>query len=429
VYAVTALPFSEIGTLWGGSTLTGRPDIPKLAKPQWTNIFRKDKLFSSMVLKNQSDAQRSVEAFSGGANRITYLFSFDYDYGNFPSEISLYLDGIFNEKKPFVSMLWLTPDGREIKLKSMAAESSSFYDFETSVNVRRTLSKSPNMEKWWNFTQIDTTPTFYLLFADPEKDSAQVVRGKYQLQMEVITFEEDSDVNAELILLGHTYGLAGTDYLRRDLIVPLLWGMPFALLIGLVGSVLTTVLSMVLAAASAWFGGWVDDLVQRITEVNLILPILAIAVLAVAFMGVSVWTVLVVIMLLNVFGTPLKSFRAALLQIKDAPYIEAARAYGAGNWRIILHYMVPKIIPVLVPQLIILIPSFVFLEATLGLFNISTGLPTWGTIIYQGLTRGAMFGSRYWVVQPIVLLLLTGFAFSLLGFALEQVLNPRLREK
>jgi len=91
--------------------------------------------------------------------------------------------------------------------------------------------------------------------------------------------------------------------------------------------------------------------------------------------------------------------------------------------------MVPKIIPVLVPQLIILIPSFVFLEATLGLFNITTGLPTWGTIIYQGLTRGAMYGSRYWVVQPIILLLLTGFAFALLGFALEQVLNPRLREK
>lgn len=429
VYAVTALPYSEIGTLWGRSTLTGRPEIPKLAKPQWTNIFRKEKLFSSLVLNNQSDAQRTAGEFSGGAQVITYQYSFDYDYGDFPSEISLYLDGVFTEKKPFVSMLWQTPDGREIKLKSMAAESSSIYDFETSVNVRRTLSKNPNLEKWWNFTKIDTTPTFYLLFADPEKDSPQVVRGNYQLQMEVIAFEEDSDVNAELILLGHTYGLAGTDYLRRDLIVPLLWGMPFALLIGLVGSVLTTVLSMVLAAVSVWFGGWVDDLVQRITEVNLILPVLAIAVLAVAFLGVSVWTILVIIMLLNVFGTPLKSFRAALLQIKDAPYIEAARAYGAGNWRIILRYMVPKIIPVLVPQLIILIPSFVFLEATLGLFNITTGLPTWGTIIYQGLTRGAMYGSRYWVVQPIILLLLTGFAFALLGFALEQVLNPRLREK
>lgn len=429
VYAVVALPYSEIGEMWGRSTLTGRPEIPKTAKPQWTNIFRKEKLFSSLILKNQSDAQRTAQTYSGGAQVITYQFSFDYIYGDFPSEISLYLDGIFTEKKPFVSMKWFTPDGREIKLKSMAAESNSIYDFETSLNIRRMVDKNPSWESWWNFTRVDTTPIHYALFAAPDKLTPEVAQGKYQLEMEVTTFEEDSDVNAELILLGHSYGLAGTDYLRRDLIVPLLWGMPFALLIGLVGSVLTTVLSMVLAAVSVWFGGWVDDLVQRITEVNLILPILAICVLAVAFIGVSVWTVLIIIMLLNVFGTPLKSFRAALLQIKDAPYIEAARAYGAGNWRIILRYMVPKIIPVLVPQLVILIPSFVFLEATLGLFNITTGLPTWGTIIYQGLTRGAMYGSRYWVVQPIALLLLTGFAFSLLGFALEQVLNPRLREK
>lgn len=429
IYAVTALPYSEIGGQWGRTTLTGKPIVPKLAKPEWTNFFRKEKLSSSIVLDSQSDANRTVQSFSDGAQQITYVFSFDFDYKDFPSEIYLYLNGVFEEKKPFVALKWLTPDGREIKLKNLAAEDSSIYDFETSMNVRRVLSKNPNLEKWWNFTKIDTTPTYYMLFADPEKDTPQVVRGPYQLQLEVTTFEENSDVNAELVLLGQVYGLAGTDFLRRDLIVPLLWGMPFALLIGLVGSVLTTMLSMILAAVSVWFGGWVDDLVQRVTEINLILPILAIAVLAVAYLGISVWTILVIITLLNVFGMPLKSFRAALLQIKDAPYIEAARAYGSSSWRIILRYMVPKIIPVLVPQLIILIPGFVFLEATLGLFNITTGLPTWGTTIYQGLTKGAMYGSRYWVVQPIFLLLLTGFAFALLGFALEQVLNPRLREK
>ena len=91
-----------------------------------------------------------------------------------------------------------------------------------------------------------------------------------------------------------------------------------------------------------------------------------------------------------------------------------------------MKYMVPRIIPVLVPQLVILIPSFVFLEATLGLFNISTGLPTWGTVIYQGATKGALYGSRYWVLGPLILLLLSGFAFSLCGSALEKILNPRL---
>ena len=81
------------------------------------------------------------------------------------------------------------------------------------------------------------------------------------------------------------------------------------------------------------------------------------------------------------------------------------------------------------PQLVILVPSFVFLEATLGLFNINTGLPTWGTVIYQAMTKGAMYGSRFWVLEPLALLLLTGVAFALFGSALERLLNPRLLEK
>lgn len=83
----------------------------------------------------------------------------------------------------------------------------------------------------------------------------------------------------------------------------------------------------------------------------------------------------------------------------------------------------------MVPQLVVLIPSLVFLEATLGLFNINTGFQTWGTVIFLALSRGAMFSSRYWVLQPIALLLLTGLGFSMFGFALERILNPRLAEK
>ena len=115
--------------------------------------------------------------------------------------------------------------------------------------------------------------------------------------------------------------------------------------------------------------------------------------------------------------------------MKSAPYIEAAQAYNASNRRIIFYYLLPRIIPILVPQLITLIPSYVFLEATLGLFNIKSNYPTWGTVIYQALTRGAMWGSSYWVLEPLAMLLLTGLAFAMLGYALERILNPRLQGK
>jgi len=150
--------------------------------------------------------------------------------------------------------------------------------------------------------------------------------------------------------------------------------------------------------------------------------------LAYAFLGIDLWVVLTVVVLLNVFGMPTKNFRAAFLQIKDATYIEAAQTYGASSWRIISKYLVPRIIPVMIPQMVVLIPGFVFLEATLGLFNINSGYPTWGTVIYQALTHGALYNSRFWVLEPLALLLLTSLAFSMLGIALERILNPRLVE-
>lgn len=354
---------------------------------------------------------------------------FDYDYADFPTEVILYLEGEFLEKRPFISLTWITPDGREIKTKSVSAERFVNFAWDKNLNVGRLVSDNPNWERWFNFGQVNTTPPFYVLFADPFASQPQILPGAYQLKVQALLFEADADVKAELVLLGQVYGAAGTDFLRRDLTVPLLWGMPFALAVGLAGALLTTLLAVLLAAGGVWLGGWVDGLIQRLTEANMVLPVLAVSVLAYAMFGIDLWVILGAIVLLNVFGTPAKTFRAAFLQVKEAPYIEAARAYGVGNTRMILTYLVPRIVPVLVPQLVALIPGFVFLEATLGLFNIKSDYPTWGRIIYEGLSRGALYGSRFWVLEPLTLLLLTALAFAMLGTALERILNPRLLEK
>lgn len=430
LYAVIALPYKQIGESWNRSTLTGRTDVPKLARPAWFDLFAREKSLSTFTMNEQSqNIVRFEKPLQNGGKQISIVYLFDYPYVDFPTELNLYLKGTFDQKTPFASVKWITPDGREFNLKGFSTGKQRTFDFNENIPARRLVSQNKNWEQWFNFTRIFPTPNFHLLFADPNAESPRVLNGLYQLRITGITFEDASDISSELVLLGHIYGLAGTDYLRRDLSIPLFWGMPFALIIGLFGSLATSILSMVLAATGVWFGGWVDDLIQRLTEVNLVLPILMISVLAYAYLGISIWTIFIIVILLNVFGAPLKSFRSVLLQIREAPYIEAARAYGAGSYRIIMKYMVPRIIPVLVPQLVILIPSFVFLEATLGLFNISTGLPTWGTTIYQGAMKGALYGSRYWILAPLTLLMISGFAFSLCGSALEKILNPRLLDE
>ncbi len=430
IVALTVYPYQQIGSQWNTERLTGQARIPRLAQPEWFNVFRREKLLSVAVFDEAHPAVTRVEeTLSNGWTQADITYLIDYPYDGFPQEMYIYFDSEFLEKRPFVSLTWITPDGREIELKSASVDSSLNYIFKDVINAQTFVFKNPNWQKWFNFEQIDTTPSFYVLFADPAADTPRVVKGTYQLKLSGLLFEPDSELNAELVLLGQVYGIAGTDYLRRELIVPLIWGMPFALVFGLTGAFVTTILAMLTSATGVWFGGWVDSLIQRLTEANMILPVLAISVLAYALLGLDLWVILGIIILLNVFGTPAKTFRSAFLQIKEASYIEAARAYGAGNSRIIMRYLIPRIMPILIPQLVTLIPSFVFLEATLGLFNIKSTYPTWGRIIYQGLSNGALYGSRFWVLEPIAPLLLTGLAFSILGIALERILNPRLLEK
>lgn len=427
IYAVFALPYETIGEEWGRSVFTGQPERPKLAKPGWINWFRSKDYLSTVKLSTATlQDGKTVTTVSEDVSQITYRLSFDYDYQDFPSEVMLYLEGFYTKTKPFVNVEWITPDNRSISLKGMSAGVRLPINFETQLPVNRLLAGNDNWKDWFVVGTNYPTPAYRLLFADPFGAKATLLPGTYQLIITATTFEKNSDVQADLYLFGQVYGMAGTDYYRRDLMVPLLWGMPFALIIGLLGSISTALISMLAAAAGAWYGGWVDNLVQRISEINLVLPVLAISVLAYAFLGAPIWSVIGVIILSTAFGAPTRNFRAAFLQIRSSPYIEAAEAYGASDFRIVSKYMMPRILTSLIPQIILLIPSFVFLEATLGLFNISSDYPTWGKVIYQALTKGAWFGSRYWVVQPLVLLMLTGLGFAMFGFALERILNPKL---
>ncbi len=160
------------------------------------------------------------------------------------------------------------------------------------------------------------------------------------------------------------------------------------------------------------------------------LPLLPILIMVGTFYSRSIWLLLGVTILLSIFGGGIKTYRAIFLQIRESPYVEAAQAYGAGDIRIVFHYLVPRIIPVLIPQLVTLIPSYVFLEASLAVLGLGDPLlPTWGKVIQDAQSNGALYkGLYYWVLEPAGLLMATGLGFAMVGFALDRVFNPRLRE-
>ncbi len=432
IYAIIAYPYKEIGRKFYTEAVTGKISAPRNAPPQWTNWLRKEKLPETLKLSSQDGTiEKIVKQNEDGTKNITFLANIDYAFTSFPQDILLYFDSTFEEKRPFLSSVWKTPDGREFNLKNVSIESDSPIYLSDLVNVRIGLRKNPGIEDWFVVEDPGMMPGFYLLMADPNSKEPAALPGKHTLEISALTFEADTDIDVDMQILGQVYGLAGTDALRRDLIIPLLWGMPFALAIGITGAVITTFAALILSAVGTWRGGWLDNLIQRMTEVNMILPVLAIGILVFALYGINLYLILGAIIILGIFGSPTKTFRSAFLQVKEEPYLESARAYGSSNSRIVFRYMIPRIFPLVIPQLVILIPTFVFLEATLAIFNVfDPYYPTWGKTIHEAISRGAWWGgSHYWVLEPIALLLLAGFGFSLLGTTLERILSPRLQDR
>ena len=357
---------------------------------------------------------KEVTPVTEGMTEITLSFPFDYAYSAFPQDLHVYFEAQYDEKRPLLSLTWLTPDGREIEIASFPIPKAHVYRLSLDEKLQRKLGKRHPHRA---------------LFTDPAAETTVPLQGSYELRVSAMVFEEGSDVDAEFILYGQVYGWAGTDDRRRDLTLALLWGAPVALAFGLLAAVGATISNVTIAAVGVWFGGWVDGLIQRITEVNMVLPFLPISIMVYLLYSKSFWAVLGGTVLLSVFGSGIKNYRAIFLQVRDAPYIEAARAYGASDRRIILRYLIPRISAAVVPQLVILIPSYVFLEAALAYLGVSDPVfPTWGKLI-AARRLGSVFADGYHIeLAPIALLVLTGLAFVMVGLALERIFEPRLRE-
>lgn len=413
VYAMVKIPYQEAIRLWRGGEEVWYQN-PKFAPPAWINLFSSKKYSESFAVRT-SDGSMAKEVTLGAedTSTMTISYTFDYSYDYYPQDLILYLTSTYKEKQPFLSAEWLTPDGRKIRIVNTALSRKQTYRFSQDAKLKTRLKAK------------DVIPA---LFSDPE--TGELLRGEYQLLITGATFEPDSDINVEFVSHGQVYGLAGTDQARRDLVVPLLWGAPIALAFGLIASLGTSVLTMVIAALGTWYGGWIDELIQRITEINLVLPFLSILIMIGTFYSRSIWVILGATILLSIFTGAIKGYRSIFVQVKESMYIEAARAYGASNPRIVFLYLIPRMIPLLIPGLVSSVPAFVFLEASLAVLGLGDPvLPTWGKIIEDANSNGALYrGYYYWILEPATLLMITGLGFAMLGFALDRIFNPKLRD-
>lgn len=224
--------------------------------------------------------------------------------------------------------------------------------------------------------------------------------------------------------LAHPFG---TDANGRDLLSRIIWGARVSVTIGFGAVALSTLLAVSVGVASGYFGGWLDLTVQRVVDVWISFPALVLLVSLVAILGPGLWSTTVVLGVLLAPGTS-RVVRSAVLAMRELPYVESARCAGAGHLRIVRSHVLPNVSAAIIVLATTQLGAAILAESTLSFlgYGVPPPFPTWGSML-SGTGRAYMIQSPWLSVWPGLAISAAVFGFNMLGDALRDVLDPRLR--
>ncbi len=221
----------------------------------------------------------------------------------------------------------------------------------------------------------------------------------------------------------------GTDDNGRSVLTMLIWGARISLFVGLMATVISMVIGTVIGLLSGYFSGWFGAVLFRFTEWVLVIPFLPLAIILATVLGRSLLNIVIVIGVTSWPGTALL-IRSQVLTVKERPYLERSRALGAGHGHQIRRHVLPNVMPLVFANTTLTVAAAILTETTLSFLGL--GDPTrvsWGSMLDDAYSVGAMTTGSWWFfIPPGVCVVLVVLAFTLAGQALEEVLNPRLKE-
>ena len=226
---------------------------------------------------------------------------------------------------------------------------------------------------------------------------------------------------------GQSEYILGTDYLGRDLLAGLINGGRVTLLVGFSAACLTVLIGVTVGALAGFFGGWVDNVLMRVTEFFQVLPHLLFAMVVVMLFSPTLLNISAAIGIVSWTSTA-RLTRAEFQRIREMEYVKAERAIGAGNARLIWRVILPNAAPPLIVVAALSIGTAILFEAGLSFLGLSDPNATsWGRMI--GDNRPYILDSSWGVTFPGLCIFLTVLAISLVGDGLNDAFNPKLRQR
>ena len=393
---------------------------PKTSVPIWVNLISSEKIPEHKIINAEINV---VE--NGDIVLVSQQFGVFFDYDDYPS------DFIFETKTKYsnshlVEIKVIQPDGNVLELLSTSLP----YSETETIHNQRYFSTDNMMKKNLNL-QLEkfdlSKDVTEIVFS--QKNDSQVQKGNYVFMINTYGVSQSVEIlESKMILGGKAFGVMGTDELRRDLAIGLLWGMPLALLIGISVSIGSVVVGLIYGVYSGYKGKKTDEVMMRFNDVIYALPALPFLIILAVTISNSIFLMIGFLMIFSWVGIA-KVSRSMSLQIKTRQYVEAAKIMGQKDSKIIFRHILPQLLPYAFASIAISVPAAITTEAGLSFLGLGDpSFPTWGQILHDANTYGAAAqGFWWWIVPPGILIAITGLAFVFIGNALDSIVNPKLK--